>query len=197
MNNREFNFRVWDPANRQMMPLGVLDLVVGVISTSSYDTLDGREKNGDVIQNYVIQQATGIKDKHGKSIYEGDLLKVIKVSGVCEVQYIGSSFGFWNPPVGDYAAFEPLDDWADADGYEIIGNAFENPEIIQRTCNETTIMKESTQEQIEYWADHLAAPCESIQMAERLVELEEIKFNDNGQPYWDATGEPLLETYCD
>ena len=129
MNNREFNFRVWDPANRQMMPLGVLDLNVGVIRTSSYDTLDGHEKTGDVMQNYVMQQSTGLKDKCGRSIYEGDILMVIKVPAACEVEYVGSAFGFWCPPDGDHSAFESLADWTSADGYEIIGNNFENPEL--------------------------------------------------------------------
>ena len=56
-------------------------------------------------------------------------------------------------------------------------------------------MKDTVKKQIEYWADNLAAPCEVIQMAWQLVEMEEIVFNENGQPCWDSTGEPLLETY--
>ena len=77
----------------------------------------------------VLMQFTGLKDKNGKEIYEGDILTYSGITSngnkiLREVNY--------NP---EYARFQsgmyPLNQSIELS--EIIGNIYENPELLQTT----------------------------------------------------------------
>ena len=76
---------------------------------------------------------TGLKDRNGKEIYEGDILS-INVAGVVtkrtKVVYENAIFGVywreWNSPYKEIHSFNSFCDTE----FEVIGNIYENPELL-------------------------------------------------------------------
>jgi len=86
----------------------------------------------------TVGQFTGLLDKNGKEIYEGDVYrnpnsigttKVIFKDGAFMGQYISHEKDLRNTDIYDaYSAF-PINPWC-----EVIGNIYENPELLEKKC---------------------------------------------------------------
>ena len=85
-------------------------------------------------KNIVLMQSTGLKDKNGKEIFEGDILafetddEVINVKIFWDEKHALFMFGSEK-----YNEEEPLAELLEANTYpfEIIGNVYENPELLE------------------------------------------------------------------
>ena len=79
-------------------------------------------------EDLVLMQSTGLTDKNGKEIFEGDVLgtKDGLLNGVVEYR---TDLGMWTNSLIRYNNFERLCNVAGS--REIIGNVYENPELLE------------------------------------------------------------------
>ena len=82
-----------------------------------------------------FMQYTGIKDKNGKEIYEGDIINPIinrkRVTKYIEiVEYINGAFGY-NTGLGIWHILEDANHQGRMSHWEVIGNIYENLELVE------------------------------------------------------------------
>ena len=92
----------------------------------------------DTHVNYQIMQFTGLLDKNGKEIYEGDIAKDTQDSFGRNslISWSNNLCGFWKEPiVARVHQFGQHLEKRIADRIEVIGNIYENPELLTKEEN--------------------------------------------------------------
>jgi uncharacterized phage protein (TIGR01671 family) len=126
---REIKFRAWDKITNKMY--------YAIERGSEFDKqLPFKEYLLNPI--YIVMQYTGLKDKHGKEIFEGDIIKdddwgfspspvIISVEFVADEErmmcgfYMKEKEGYFNSTVAGWQK----------EKIEVIGNIYENPELLK------------------------------------------------------------------
>lgn len=138
--SREFKFRAWDLADDVMFH----DIQTGIDFEDGSHYSFAKFLSGDDYHEWQVMQYTGLKDKNGKEIYEGDIVKDIHQVGigartsmitresVYEIK-IPEIYMGWSPD-----EFQDIDDLAKYTstshkqyGIEVIGNIYETPELVK------------------------------------------------------------------
>lgn len=112
---REIKFRAWVKTDKQMSyPANLYDIIMGS-SDFSIDPPEDEEKE------VIVMQYTGLKDKNGVEIYEGDLM--FDGEEVGQILFQNGQFLYKDSTVY-HELFEV------ADGCEVSGNIYENKELL-------------------------------------------------------------------
>lgn len=97
-----------------------------------YKIQTDEKEYGEYVECFItdektIGQYTGLHDKNGKEIYEGDILKSIRWNDIYLVKYIGTAFYLCRK---GNKGFNKITTWNNAEKSEIIGNIYDNPELL-------------------------------------------------------------------
>lgn len=119
---REIKFRAWLKEERKMVNVETLFIGINRLCFGNSKTEDLFFRDFEEVE---LMQYTGLKDKNGKEIYEGDIYHV----GDKNIRYLVVWFdsGFEGKQLRS-TSYAGLKSWAK--DIEILGNIYENPELL-------------------------------------------------------------------
>lgn len=121
---REIKFRAWDKSFKEMRQL------IGFTypNKSNIDTYTEDNSYRNMKEDTIIMQFTGLKDKNGKEIYEGDIIRYITPNGYKVIYKVQWNSGLCAFTVNDDEDYLNL---VDEEKFEVIGNIYENPKLMK------------------------------------------------------------------
>lgn len=128
---RDLKFRVWDKQEKKMSPVANISFGDdGVAQTIMVESAPKAKHYHAIVhgENGILLQCTGLKDKAGKEIYEGDILRLVEhmpLSGI-EIWEVFWNDGLWSLRNNEYE-YNAID-WEDSN---VIGNIWEHPELLR------------------------------------------------------------------
>lgn len=123
-------FRAWDVEFKELVRVDALVLDEQVIKA----TYNNGNVVKDDLKNYVLMQSTGLMEKNGKEIFEGDILSIETDEENVRVEVSWDSkhalFVFESKKYNEKEALGELFE-DNSYPFKIIGNIYENPELVE------------------------------------------------------------------
>jgi len=124
--SREIKFRAWDGERIRH------EFMVARPRMSDCLSVMASEKFAQSVyhlKEWKLMQYTGLRDKNGIEIYEGDIIRygASKETGIVADVYIPDKVVEWHEKIAGFG----LDKESIEDMYEVVDNIYENPELIK------------------------------------------------------------------
>ena len=118
-------FRAWNKLASRMYIVNGLHFDRGMVQYANNDNAIRFIK----LENIILMQSTGLKDKNGKEIFEGDIVKMSKdvysePTYYEIVRHRGGAYRLESKQHG-------CELWLRHTNCEVIGNIYENPELLE------------------------------------------------------------------
>ncbi len=126
--SREIKFRCWDNKENRYVRIQNLNFVDNQPSSVSYHKKGHKGFTNTRYPNFILEQYTGLKDRNGKEIYEGDIVTMeydlddLESDDYYLITFSNGCFRVGNGYVNEAGPY--LSDW------QVIGNIHENLELI-------------------------------------------------------------------
>lgn len=88
--------------------------------------------NEHYVDTETVCQYTGLKDSNGNKVWENDVIKIDKPhhTGVYMVKWVEGGFQYANLNENYSFCFDDTEQYMDTNNCEVIGNIFDNPELL-------------------------------------------------------------------
>lgn len=129
--SREIKFRAWDSKSKKMWTPEVICIKDGQVKAGLVMTPAQAKKGvkeGWFYDNPIMQY-TGLKDKNGKEIYEGDICNSVYSVGKVYWNEMTARFSFEFDT--DIDGLFEMASGIEGKKFEVIGNIYENPELLE------------------------------------------------------------------
>lgn len=130
--------RMYQPRSLEFLPNGFWVVGENVYQEGKFDRANHNDPQYNDPEKFELMLWTSLLDKQGKEIYEGDILidDEYPEEGISYAVVKWERAGWVADPWFDNKEF-----FSDIEGYEIVGNIYENPELLKGVINNDTSTK--------------------------------------------------------